>query len=468
MSSATPRGPGPRDERHVPERETRRARAPVDGRARRAGRAACATHPWRVVGTWVGIIVVLIALVATIGGSLRDKFEIPGSDTQRATDLIKAEFAVRAGLRSSTSCSPRRRGQRLDTPERKAAIAAAVAKLRTAQFKPQEGQAPAWSASTTRSGRARSRRTGASPTRRRSSTRRSRTPTGRTSSAVEDFVRDGDRAGRRHGRVQRRGGVPAARAGHVRAARPARRDHRAAGRLPHVRRDADPDPRSRSSALATAFLLLFILAGLTDINTVTPILVSMIGLGVGIDYSLFIVTRFRQLLHDGLSPTRRRRGGRLVGGTRGALRRPDGRDLGDRAGVLRARLRHEARDRERARRADDRADRELAAPRGAARCSGTRSTGSRCRSSRRSTTPRRHARRRSSRAGAASSPTTRSRVPRPARCRARARRHLGARPSRRGRPGHAARRSRRAAVPTTCSPRASGPDSTGRSRSSST
>jgi putative drug exporter of the RND superfamily len=30
--------------------------------------------------------------------------------------------------------------------------------------------------------------------------------------------------------------------------------------------------------------------------------VSMIGLGVGIDYSLFIVTRFRQLLHDGLSP----------------------------------------------------------------------------------------------------------------------------------------------------------------------
>ena len=55
-------------------------------------------------------------------------------------------------------------------------------------------------------------------------------------------------------------------------------------------------------ALLTAFLLLFILAGLTDINTVTPILVSMIGLGVGIDYSLFIVTRFRQLLHDGPPP----------------------------------------------------------------------------------------------------------------------------------------------------------------------
>ena len=55
-------------------------------------------------------------------------------------------------------------------------------------------------------------------------------------------------------------------------------------------------------ALMTAFLLLFILAGLTDINTITPLLVSMIGLGVGIDYSLFIVTRFRQYLHEGLTP----------------------------------------------------------------------------------------------------------------------------------------------------------------------
>ena len=41
----------------------------------------------------------------------------------------------------------------------------------------------------------------------------------------------------------------------------------------------------------------------------------MIGLGVGIDYTLFIVTRFRQFLHDGLD---------AAGGGRG--RRRDGRD----------------------------------------------------------------------------------------------------------------------------------------------
>ena len=54
--------------------------------------------------------------------------------------------------------------------------------------------------------------------------------------------------------------------------------------------------------MLTAFALLFLLANLTDFNTITPILVSMIGIGVGVDYTLFIVTRFRQALHDGMPP----------------------------------------------------------------------------------------------------------------------------------------------------------------------
>ena len=65
-------------------------------------------------------------------------------------------------------------------------------------------------------------------------------------------------------------------------------------------------------AVATAFILLFIVAGFTDVNTITPLLVSMIGLGVGIDYSLFIVTRFRQLLHEGLLARGRSRRGRRL------------------------------------------------------------------------------------------------------------------------------------------------------------
>ena len=100
----------------------------------------CASHPWRVVLGWLAIVVVLIGLVATIGGSLRDEFEIPGSDTQRATDLIESEFAdEQGGVLNIVFAAPE--GQRLDTAERKAAIEEAMAELRTTEFQPTEERA---------------------------------------------------------------------------------------------------------------------------------------------------------------------------------------------------------------------------------------------------------------------------------------------------------------------------------------
>src|SRR6266540_4804427 len=96
---------------------------------------ACATHPWRVVAGWVGIVVLLIVLVGTIGGSLRDEFEIPGSDTQKATDLIESKFATEQGsVLNLVFAAPK--GERLDTPQRKAAVQKAVARLRSPEFKP--------------------------------------------------------------------------------------------------------------------------------------------------------------------------------------------------------------------------------------------------------------------------------------------------------------------------------------------
>ncbi len=44
-----------------------------------------------------------------------------------------------------------------------------------------------------------------------------------------------------------------------------------------------------------------LLAALTDVTTVAPTLASMIGIGVGVDYALFIVTRHRDALARGLS-----------------------------------------------------------------------------------------------------------------------------------------------------------------------
>jgi RND superfamily putative drug exporter len=60
--------------------------------------------------------------------------------------------------------------------------------------------------------------------------------------------------------------------------------------------------------IATALLGIFVgasavgvLSAVMDVPEFSLILCAMIGLGVGIDYALFIVTRHRQLLHEGLS-----------------------------------------------------------------------------------------------------------------------------------------------------------------------
>jgi putative drug exporter of the RND superfamily len=260
---------------------------------------ACATHPWRVVAAWVGIFGVLAVLVGTIGGGLRDEFTIPGSDSQKATDLIESHFASEQGsVLNVVFAVPQ--GERLDTPKRRAAIEDAIASLRTAEFKPTADRAgiesvgDPFSASTF-------------------------AKNGRIAYAQAQF----DRAifsKDRNAVVAVEDAV--------------RKDVAPAGVTVEYNGEAEAPPIEQGvqevlgllaalivllvvfrtftamlipialalTSLAAAFLLLFTLAGLTDFNTITPLLVSMIGLGVGIDYSLFIVTRFRQFLHEGLSP----------------------------------------------------------------------------------------------------------------------------------------------------------------------
>jgi RND superfamily putative drug exporter len=259
----------------------------------------CASHPWKVILGSLASIALLFVLVFTIGGSLKDVFEIPGSDTQKATDLIKAEYAAEEGaVLNLVFAVPE--GQRLDTPERKAAVEKAIARLKSSEFKPQEGKAgiesvgdPFSDATFSDDGRIAYAEAQFSET--------IETEDRPEVVAVEDAVRE--------------------------TAEPA-------GVQVEFNGDAEFPPIEQGIqellgflaafivlmivfrtfvataipialallAVGAAFLLLFILAGLTDINTITPILVSMIGIGVGIDYSLFIVTRFRQYLHEGLSP----------------------------------------------------------------------------------------------------------------------------------------------------------------------
>jgi putative drug exporter of the RND superfamily len=260
---------------------------------------ACATHPWRVVFSWIGIAVLLVVLVGTIGGSLKDEFAIPGSDTQKATDLIESEFAAeQGGVLNLVFAAPE--GERLDTAERRAAIEEAIARLQGPEFEPSEDQAGIETVGDPFS-------------------EATLSEDGRIAYAEAQF----DRV------------IFAEERPEVEAVQDAVRETvEPAGVQVEFNGDAEFPPIEQGTqellgllaallvllvvfrtfvatmipialaltAVVTAFFLLFILAGLTDINTITPLLVSMIGLGVGIDYSLFIVTRFRQLLHEGLSP----------------------------------------------------------------------------------------------------------------------------------------------------------------------
>ena len=259
----------------------------------------CANNPWKVVLGWVGIIVLLIVLVATIGGSLKDEFEIPGSDTQRATDLIEQEFASEQGsVLNLVFAAPE--GERLDTPEREAAIEGAIAELKTSEFAPSGDTVGVESVGDPFS--------------------------------ENTFSEDGRIA---YAEAQFSDVIETADRSRVVAVQDAVREAvEPTGVQVEFNGDAEFPPIEQGTqellgflaafivllivfrtfvatsipialalvAVATAFILLFILAGFTSINTITPILVSMIGIGVGIDYSLFIVTRFRQYLHEGLPP----------------------------------------------------------------------------------------------------------------------------------------------------------------------
>ena len=282
-----------------PDLAAERRVAHTGGLARIAG--ACAHHPWRVVLSWLGVFVVLIGLNVAFHGKLINDFKIPGSDTQRATDLITAKFGAQKGaaLRVVVAAPP---GQHLDAAKGAATIqkmlAAGKASQRSLDEHPKDVSAitsPLVAGSTQLSG----------------------------SRQVAFFDVQYDRTG-----------FELPRSGVVALEDQLRSIAATAGLEVQFTGEAENAPPTQGSsdiiglvaaffilmvlfralvptvipllfaitAVLGAFLLLFLAARLTHFNTITEILVPMIGLGVGIDYTLFIVTRFRQFLHEGLEP----------------------------------------------------------------------------------------------------------------------------------------------------------------------
>jgi RND superfamily putative drug exporter len=261
----------------------------------------CARHPWRVVFTWISIFVVLIGLNAAFHGKLINDFKIPGSDTQKATDLITAKFGGQKGAALRVVLASKD-GQPLDSE----AHAAAVHRMLVASAASQRSLAE-------------------DPT---------------DVSAITNPLSSGSTQLADSGKIAYfdvqydRTGFELPRSGVVSVEDQLRSIADAAGMQVEFTGEAESAPPTQGlsdiiglvaafvilmvlfralvptmipllfaiTAVLGAFLILFLAARLTHFNTITEILVPMIGLGVGIDYTLFIVTRFRQFLHDGLSP----------------------------------------------------------------------------------------------------------------------------------------------------------------------
>ena len=62
----------------------------------RLGRTT-AKHPWRTIATWVLVIVAVGAAAATWGGALRDNWDVPGARAQKGLEQVREHFPASGG-----------------------------------------------------------------------------------------------------------------------------------------------------------------------------------------------------------------------------------------------------------------------------------------------------------------------------------------------------------------------------------
>ncbi len=245
-------------------------------------------HRWRVVGAWIAVLVLVAGAAFAFKGSTDDTFSVPGTESARAQDLLNEKFPGVGGAQARVVfIAPA--GETLTDPANREAVLASVAQAKKgdqviAAVDPYSAGAIS--------------------------------DDGRIGFAdvvypvpkeeIEDPARDeleasGDPARAAGLTVEYSGGIV-----------------------------TDESKSSEGTALLLGFIVLAIalvsflaaslpvatailgvligsfgvssLTGLIEISSTAPILATMLGLAVGIDYALFIVSRHRQQLHEGLEP----------------------------------------------------------------------------------------------------------------------------------------------------------------------
>ena len=90
--------------------------------------AWCYRHRWRVVISWIILLVGVNVLAQTAGGDLLKTFDVPGSESGRAFNVLKRDFE-RKGDTGDLVFKVRGAGD-VTSPAVKAAVAPVIAELR--------------------------------------------------------------------------------------------------------------------------------------------------------------------------------------------------------------------------------------------------------------------------------------------------------------------------------------------------
>src|SRR4029078_936970 len=90
--------------------------------------ASCYKHRWRVLISWIVLLVGVNVLAQTVGGDLLKTFDVPGSESGRAFGVLSRDFA-RQGDTGNLVFRDKGAGN-VDSPEIKAAIDPLIAELR--------------------------------------------------------------------------------------------------------------------------------------------------------------------------------------------------------------------------------------------------------------------------------------------------------------------------------------------------
>jgi RND superfamily putative drug exporter len=246
-------------------------------------------HRWKVLGLWVAALAIVIASAGAFGGQTNDKFEVPGTESQQAQELLEEKFPEASGATARVVYAAPQ-GKTLAEPSSRAAVEASLAEAAEAEDV-QRVISPYEAGTISKDGRI-----GYAdviyPV-----------PAGEIGDSARDELEHSAEPAREAGvEVEFGGGIV----------------------------KSESEVGSEGTGLMIGFVVLAItlvsllaagmpllnailgvgigmagitaMSGVIDVSETAPTLATMLGLAVGIDYALFIISRHRENLLEGKQP----------------------------------------------------------------------------------------------------------------------------------------------------------------------